>query len=105
MISGLLTEPRVTAPFGVAVVPDSVFELCGPLQVDALRLNVVLVSHSLFVPYLLVIFQSVLASGGAWTRRSSRRTCSLRRRARTSCKGGSRAITMLTNSREDMGRT
>ena len=54
--------PGVTASFGVAVVPDAVFDLCAAMQVEALRLNVVLVSHSLFVPYLLVVFQSAIAS-------------------------------------------
>ena len=55
-------DPNLTTPFGVAVVPDAVYDLCGGIQADVFRLNVVLISYSLFVPYLLLVFQTVLRS-------------------------------------------
>ena len=100
-------EPNVTAPFGVAVVPDAVFELCAPVQVDTFRLNVVLVSHSLFVPYLLVIFQSALASSKsvdvqkleAYLQTAAQSLDAVQSELQGRF---SRAITMLINSRDDM---
>jgi DNA recombination protein RmuC len=53
-------DPNVTMNFGVAAVPDSIYDLCFGIQVDVYRLNVVLVSYSMFVPYLLLVFQTVL---------------------------------------------
>ena len=32
-------DPDVTASYGVAVVPDAVFELCAPLQAEALSMK------------------------------------------------------------------
>lgn len=55
-------HPAVTVPFGVAVIPDSVFDLCATVQTEALRSNVVLVSYSMFVPYLLLVFHMSLKS-------------------------------------------
>lgn len=53
-------DPELTLNFGVAVVPDAVFDLCGGVQGQCVRMNVVLVAHSMFVPYLLLVFQTVL---------------------------------------------
>jgi DNA recombination protein RmuC len=53
-------DPRVTASFGVAAVPDAVYDLCAGIHADAFQSNVVLVSYSLFVPYLLLVFQTTL---------------------------------------------
>jgi DNA recombination protein RmuC len=53
-------EPGLTAGFGVAAVPDAVYELCWDVQADLVRSNVALVSYSLFVPYLLLVFQTTL---------------------------------------------
>ena len=50
-------DPNVTVNFGVAVIPDSVFDLTYSIQSEAFRMNVVLVSYSMFVPYLLLVFQ------------------------------------------------
>jgi DNA recombination protein RmuC len=55
-------DPRLTTSFGVAVVPDAVFDLSAGIQAEVFRLNVVLISYSLFVPYLLLVFQTVLKS-------------------------------------------
>ncbi|MBI4321052.1 MAG: DNA recombination protein RmuC [Chloroflexi bacterium] len=55
-------DPNVTVNFGIAVVPDAVYDLCSSAQIDAYKNNVVLVSYSLFVPYLLLVFQTILKS-------------------------------------------
>jgi DNA recombination protein RmuC len=55
-------DPALTMPFGVAVVPDAVYDLCSGIQAELFRMNVVLLSYSLFVPYLLLVYQTVLRS-------------------------------------------
>ena len=49
-------DPNVTVNFGVAAVPDAVYDLCSGVQADLFQLNVVLVSYSMFFPYLLLVF-------------------------------------------------
>ena len=56
-------HPSLTTPFGVAVVPDAVYDLCAGIQAEVFSLNIVLISYSLFTPYLLMVFQTVLKSG------------------------------------------
>lgn len=53
-------DPNITVGYAVAVVPDAVYELCGGIQAEAFSSNVVLVGQSLFLPYLLLVFQTVL---------------------------------------------
>ncbi len=55
-------DPNSTVNFAVAVVPDSVYDLCAEIQHETFALNVTLVSYSMFVPYLLLVFQTVLKS-------------------------------------------
>ncbi len=55
-------DPHLTTPFGVAVIPDAIYDLCAGVQAKAFQLNVVLLSYSLFVPYLLLVFQTTLKS-------------------------------------------
>lgn len=55
-------EPNLTYAFAVAVVPDAVFDVSSEVQAEAYQMKVVLVGHSMFVPYLLLVFQTVLAS-------------------------------------------
>jgi DNA recombination protein RmuC len=44
-------------------VPDGVFEICRRAQVDVFsESRVMVISHSLFVPYLLLIYQTALTS-------------------------------------------
>jgi DNA recombination protein RmuC len=56
-------NPDVTASFGVAAVPDAVQDLCAGIQCEVFRMNVVLVSYSMLVPYLLLVFQTILKTG------------------------------------------
>ncbi len=53
-------DPELTINFGVAVVPDAVYDLCAGVQGECARMNVALVGYSMFVPYLLLVFQTVL---------------------------------------------
>ena len=55
-------DPNVTANFGIAAVPDAVYEMCARVQSDVVQWNVALVSYSMVVPYLLLVFQTVLRS-------------------------------------------
>jgi DNA recombination protein RmuC len=50
-------DPSVTVNFGVAVVPDAVYDLGIGVQPEIFQLNVVLISYSMLVPYLLLVFQ------------------------------------------------
>ncbi|MDZ7727464.1 MAG: DNA recombination protein RmuC [Dehalococcoidia bacterium] len=100
-------DPELTHGFAIAVVPDAVFEVCGEAQADAFRKKVVLVSYSMFVPYLLVVFQAVLASDHDIDLERLQRTLE---EAETQLKDMSeeiegrlsRALTMLGNSRDDL---
>ena len=51
-------DPNVTTTFVLAAVPDPIFELCSELLPDLLKQNVVLVSYSMFIPYLLLVFHT-----------------------------------------------
>ncbi len=53
-------DPGQTMGFGLAIVPDAVYELSNGVQADVFQLNVVLLSYSMFLPYLLLVFQTVL---------------------------------------------
>jgi DNA recombination protein RmuC len=55
-------DPDLTADFAIAAVPDAVLELCAAVQCDCFRQSVVLISYSMFVPYLLLVFQTYLNS-------------------------------------------
>ena len=56
-------DPHQTTSLGVAVIPDAVYDLCYSVQPQAFTMKVVLVSYSMFVPYLLLVVQTILASG------------------------------------------
>jgi DNA recombination protein RmuC len=51
-------DTNLTVNFGVAVIPDAVYELCCGIHCDAFKSKVVLVSYSMFIPYLLLVIES-----------------------------------------------
>lgn len=53
-------DPGLTVNFGIVAVPDAVHELCSGVQATVFQQNVVLISYSMFIPYLLLVFQTVL---------------------------------------------
>src|SRR5271157_1004253 len=57
---GKYIDPDLTMPFGIAVVPDSVFDLSSGVLADVYKLNVVLVSYSMLIPYLMLVLQTAL---------------------------------------------
>ena len=100
-------DPSVTMAFGVAVVPDAIYDLSAGIQTEAFLLNVVLVSYSMFVPYLLLVFQMALRTSqnidlqklDAAIHTAQDNIKSLQEELDNRF---SRAITMLNNSRDDM---
>jgi DNA anti-recombination protein RmuC len=55
-------EPRRTLGFAIAAVPDGVFVTCGHIQPVLAARDVILVSYSLLIPYLLLVVHTMLAS-------------------------------------------
>lgn len=51
-----------TIGFGIAAVPDSVFALCSDIQPYLVKRNIVLISYSLLVPYILLMVKLFLAN-------------------------------------------
>lgn len=100
-------DPTITASFGVAVVPDAVYELCSAVLSEAFRSNVVLVSYTMFVPYLLLVFQTTLKSGQSIDLQRLEAHLDTVRTNMSALQEEldgrfSRALTMLANSRDDM---
>jgi DNA recombination protein RmuC len=100
-------DPELTAGFAIAVVPDAVDELCGALKAECLRMNVALVGYSLFLPYLLLVFQVALRAGpqvdlarlAAHLDAAAGHAAALHDEVEGRL---SRALVMLTNSRDDL---
>ena len=100
-------DPSITVNFGVAVLPDAVYDLCSGIQSETFQLNVVLVSYSMFVPYLLLVFQTTLKNsqsidlhkldGYLQTAQGSIQAIQDELDGRFS-----KAITMMNNSRDEM---
>jgi DNA recombination protein RmuC len=100
-------EPNLTMTFGVAAVPDAVYDLCAECHAEAFEMNVVIISYSMFVPYLLLVFHTVLKTGASIDlQRLEGFLHSVQESAKSlqeELEGRlSRAITMLSNSRDEM---
>jgi len=46
-------DPAVTTPQAIAAIPDAAFSVCRKAHVEAYRRNVILISYSMAIPYLL----------------------------------------------------
>jgi DNA recombination protein RmuC len=100
-------DPSLTVNFGIAAVPDAVYDACCGIQADVFQMNVVLVSYSMFVPYLLLVFQMVLKTSqnidleklADYTKIAQENINKLQEELEGRF---SKAITMLNNSRGDM---
>jgi DNA recombination protein RmuC len=100
-------DPNLTLTFGVAAVPDAVYDLCSECHSEAFKMNVVIISYSMFVPYLLLVFQTVLKTGASIDlQRLEGYLHSVQESVKSlqdELEGRlSRSITMLSNSRDDM---
>ena len=100
-------DPSVTMNVGVAVIPDAVYHLCPGARVDAFGRNVAIISYSMFIPYLLLVYQTALANAhsidaqklanflGTIEKVSQELLEEIEGRL-------SRGLTMLTNARDDL---
>lgn len=100
-------NPNLTTSFGVAVIPDAAFDVCTSVHVEAFRSNVVVLSYSMFVPYLLLVYQTALESSQTVDLQRLNTYLKSVEEAMEVLQGElqgrfTRAITMLNNSREDM---
>lgn len=100
-------DPSITVNFGVAVVPDAVYDLCAGIQSETFQLNVVLVSYSMFIPYLLLVFQTTLKNSQSVDLQKLDAYLHTAQESITNLQDEldgrlSRAITMMNNSRDDM---
>jgi len=100
-------DPNLTVGFGIAAVPDAVYDLCSGIQCACYEHNVVLVAYSMFVPYLLLVFQTVLKTS---QNINLEKLDACVQAAQNSIQAAqqelegrfARALTMLNNSRDDM---
>ena len=100
-------DPNLTVNFGVAVIPDAIYDLCAGVQGQIFQLNVVVVSYSMFVPYLMLVFQMVLKTSqtvdlqklDAYLENCQQHVGDLQREVQGRF---SRALAMLNNSRNEM---
>ncbi|MEW5870102.1 MAG: DNA recombination protein RmuC [Chloroflexota bacterium] len=100
-------DPSITMNFGIAVVPDAVYDLCASIHVDVFAIGVVLLSYSMLVPYLLLMFQTVLKTNqnidlqklAAYLQTTQSEIQELQEEIDGRL---SRAIVMIGNSRDDM---
>lgn len=49
-------NPDVTAPWAIVAVPDSVFSICKRAYLDAYKKQVILMSYSMTIPYILTFY-------------------------------------------------
>jgi DNA recombination protein RmuC len=100
-------DPSITLNFGLAVIPDAVYDLCFGVLPDVFQMGVVLVSYSMLVPYLMLVFQTVLRSDQSvdlYRLEAYIQTVQNSTEAIQEELDGrfSRAMTMLSNSRDDI---
>jgi len=100
-------DPSLTVSFGLAVIPDAVYDLCAGIMPQTFELNVVLVSYSMFIPYLLLVFQTTLKTSQSLDLQkldAYLQTADESIRILHDELDGrfSRAITMMNNSRDEM---
>jgi DNA recombination protein RmuC len=53
-------DAQLTTSFAVSVVPDAAYEVCGAALAQALSLHVVVVPYAMFIPYVLLVFHTIL---------------------------------------------
>jgi DNA recombination protein RmuC len=100
-------DPNLTSSFGIAAVPDAVFDLCSQVQVYIMKLDVVLISYSMFIPYLLLVFQTILENSKEVDYQQLEIYLQSTRTYLDALQNEldgrfSKAITMLGNTRDDM---
>lgn len=100
-------DPSATVSFGIAAVPDAVYDLCSAVRVEVMEMGVVLLSYSLFIPYLLLVYQTTLNTShdldlqqvGAYIQRTQESLTALQAELEGRL---SKGITMVENSRDEL---
>jgi DNA recombination protein RmuC len=49
-------DPNITTPWAIGAIPDSMYSLCRQAHIDAYSKNVILISYSMLLPYILMFF-------------------------------------------------
>jgi len=100
-------DPDLTLGYGLAVVPDGVYELCGPAVTRAATLNVLVINYAMFLPYILLVYKVALAASSDIDRlrldgymRQSQELLGRLESKLTGAFDGS--LKQLTNSRDEM---
>jgi len=55
-------DSNLTMPFGIAVIPDAIYDICPTVNIETNKYHVIVVSYSMFLPYLLLVFHTVLTT-------------------------------------------
>lgn len=100
-------DPSLTVNFGIAAVPDAVFELCTSVHAQSFLQNVAIVSYSMLIPYLLLVFQTVFKASRNIDLEKLESHLKVAeesvRLLQEELEGRfAKAVTMLTNTRSDM---
>lgn len=101
-------DPSRTTDFGVVAVPDAVYDLCSGIHAVVFQENVVLVGYSMFLPYLLLVFQTILRTVRDVDLERLNSTLEAFQKGVAALQEElegrfARALTMLQNSRSEMG--
>jgi DNA recombination protein RmuC len=102
-----IDHPARTVDFGIAAVPDAIYDVCCGIRTDVFKSKVLLVSYSMLVPYLLLIYQTNLKTSqnidlkqlGAHLSNAEEGIKDMQKELDGRFAG---AITRLNNSRHDM---
>ena len=98
-------DPSQTLPFAVIVVPDAVFDLSMGVHAESVQIGVAILSYSMFVPYLLLVFHTIMKSSQSFDIQALathlENVSKNLSRVQEEIEGRfSRALTMLNNSRD-----
>jgi DNA recombination protein RmuC len=55
-------DPSITTSFAIVAVPDSIYDLCAGIHCEAIQSHAVVISYSMFLPYILLILDSTVKS-------------------------------------------
>ena len=100
-------DPTITYPIGIAVIPDAAYNVCPEVNIETYQQSVMVISYSMLLPYVLMIYQMALAhSKTIDVRRLSTRLQVLERTTKdiqSEIEGRfSKALTMLDISRRHL---
>lgn len=100
-------DPSLTTAFGIAAVPDAVYHLSTECLVEAMSMNVVVISYSLLLPYLLLVIQTVAKMDNTTDIQQLQNHLQSSEESLQSLqmeveRRFSRALAMLTNTRDEM---